>query len=615
MAELALCCDKLLRMHKQVLSSMEQAPGTWFEVAYLVDMLACSEAMARIYKQLPSIVASLQSQLELPEAQQLLGALQLKPPMPNKHGRGHHVQGEGVGTAWAAGHPDARSSMKPTWKANSRNVLDWALALVSCVPQYHLLIDESLDKVDTYPDLDDVPAGAREQVLGAREHLSEVMAMRRDLRQLMDLDSCLDWRRGKVRRSQQDKETDVQGENERELARPAFAVSQLRALNRRVERQGSVLQVGKTTRRRHAYLLSDLFILVTKEGGRLGVVLRLENCIVTVRDLSHRGDNEQGDHEAWQDEEDEGDEHADAEEEDYRDHQARLMAHKRGLEERLERQAAEQQGYWHAYANQEQEQLSNTHPSPQPLTAEPSSIHPSPQQLTAEPSSIHPAGNRQEGHPRCDQPRTQTTEADTQREQETGQGEGWHGQDVQEDHSTRRASKQRLSKRWFPSSKQGDEPNHNHSTPADKHVDKQGKGPQATFFVFSPSVSVRLQCDLSERDVWVRLIAQRIADTKAQRKQEATRLTQHTLDDLERHVSQDPDRAVDPGNLAPVWIPNKASGCCIRCSKKFSLSRRRHHCRNCGNLVCQSCSSNKRLLPELDPVKALRVCLDCFPAD
>jgi hypothetical protein len=43
---------------------------------------------------------------------------------------------------------------------------------------------------------------------------------------------------------------------------------------------------------------------------------------------------------------------------------------------------------------------------------------------------------------------------------------------------------------------------------------------------------------------------------------------------------------------APLWIPDIAANECMSCLETFSLFRRRHHCRACGNVVCYACSSN-----------------------
>lgn len=41
------------------------------------------------------------------------------------------------------------------------------------------------------------------------------------------------------------------------------------------------------------------------------------------------------------------------------------------------------------------------------------------------------------------------------------------------------------------------------------------------------------------------------------------------------------------------------------------MINRRHHCRNCGAVVCGPCSSKKFILPGQSN-KPLRVCLDCY---
>ena len=39
---------------------------------------------------------------------------------------------------------------------------------------------------------------------------------------------------------------------------------------------------------------------------------------------------------------------------------------------------------------------------------------------------------------------------------------------------------------------------------------------------------------------------------------------------------------------------------------------RRHHCRRCGRIVCNGCSSNAILIIEINPNIPVRVCDDCF---
>jgi len=63
---------------------------------------------------------------------------------------------------------------------------------------------------------------------------------------------------------------------------------------------------------------------------------------------------------------------------------------------------------------------------------------------------------------------------------------------------------------------------------------------------------------------------------------------------------------------APVWVPDKLAPMCMICGTSFSVIKRRHHCRNCGKVVCGSCSSQKRVIPGLDLSKPERVCKFCY---
>eukprot|EP00299_Pterocystis_sp_00344_P011823 c5580_g1_i2.p1 GENE.c5580_g1_i2~~c5580_g1_i2.p1 ORF type:complete len:340 (-),score=28.19 c5580_g1_i2:94-1074(-) len=67
--------------------------------------------------------------------------------------------------------------------------------------------------------------------------------------------------------------------------------------------------------------------------------------------------------------------------------------------------------------------------------------------------------------------------------------------------------------------------------------------------------------------------------------------------------------------LASLWMPNEMSEECLLCNKKFSMvNRRRHHCRNCGRLVCGDCSGAKTIIPGL-PKGLHRVCDRCLQDD
>uniref|UniRef100_A0A8D3E756 FYVE, RhoGEF and PH domain containing 4a n=1 Tax=Scophthalmus maximus TaxID=52904 RepID=A0A8D3E756_SCOMX len=66
------------------------------------------------------------------------------------------------------------------------------------------------------------------------------------------------------------------------------------------------------------------------------------------------------------------------------------------------------------------------------------------------------------------------------------------------------------------------------------------------------------------------------------------------------------------GKRAPRWIRDNEVTMCMKCKETFNaLTRRRHHCRACGYVVCWKCSDNKVAL-EYDGNKMNKVCRDCF---
>ncbi|XP_059168703.1 RUN and FYVE domain-containing protein 2-like [Physella acuta] len=57
------------------------------------------------------------------------------------------------------------------------------------------------------------------------------------------------------------------------------------------------------------------------------------------------------------------------------------------------------------------------------------------------------------------------------------------------------------------------------------------------------------------------------------------------------------------------WASDVTATHCKQCSKEFSLARRKHHCRSCGDIYCAECSNNKMPLPSSS--KPVRVCDAC----
>ena len=59
--------------------------------------------------------------------------------------------------------------------------------------------------------------------------------------------------------------------------------------------------------------------------------------------------------------------------------------------------------------------------------------------------------------------------------------------------------------------------------------------------------------------------------------------------DFETEWSQLSEREKTLGLIAPAWLADSESDSCMKCTLKFTFSRRRHHCRACGLLFCSSC--------------------------
>merc|ERR1712224_558571 len=39
-----------------------------------------------------------------------------------------------------------------------------------------------------------------------------------------------------------------------------------------------------------------------------------------------------------------------------------------------------------------------------------------------------------------------------------------------------------------------------------------------------------------------------------------------------------------------LWVADRHATTCMRCGSDFKMTRRRHHCRRCGRVVCSKCS-------------------------
>jgi ankyrin repeat protein len=59
------------------------------------------------------------------------------------------------------------------------------------------------------------------------------------------------------------------------------------------------------------------------------------------------------------------------------------------------------------------------------------------------------------------------------------------------------------------------------------------------------------------------------------------------------------------------WQPDATATKCNACQKAFSFVVRKHHCRNCGQIFCDSCTPHRKRLPDKNIKDPVRVCVLC----
>uniref|UniRef100_A0A4W3H879 RUN and FYVE domain containing 1 n=1 Tax=Callorhinchus milii TaxID=7868 RepID=A0A4W3H879_CALMI len=89
---------------------------------------------------------------------------------------------------------------------------------------------------------------------------------------------------------------------------------------------------------------------------------------------------------------------------------------------------------------------------------------------------------------------------------------------------------------------------------------------------------------------------------------------EQALQEMGLHLSQSKLKMEDIKEVNKVlkgnaWLKDDEATTCKQCEKEFSISRRKHHCRNCGDIFCNNCSGNELALPSYP--KPVRVCDTC----
>ncbi|XP_062845186.1 myotubularin-related protein 4 isoform X2 [Trichomycterus rosablanca] len=60
------------------------------------------------------------------------------------------------------------------------------------------------------------------------------------------------------------------------------------------------------------------------------------------------------------------------------------------------------------------------------------------------------------------------------------------------------------------------------------------------------------------------------------------------------------------------WVPDHMASHCFSCDSEFWIAKRRHHCRNCGNIFCKDCCHLKLPIPDQQLYDPVLVCNSCY---
>ncbi|KAH8382495.1 hypothetical protein KR009_003890 [Drosophila setifemur] len=103
-----------------------------------------------------------------------------------------------------------------------------------------------------------------------------------------------------------------------------------------------------------------------------------------------------------------------------------------------------------------------------------------------------------------------------------------------------------------------------------------------------------------------------VSKLKVSEMQDQERRHQQLLSGSAQSLQAMPEAVGSPG----IWAPDSIATHCTACEREFNLTRRKHHCRSCGEIFCKACSEHT--LPLLNAQgqlgKPVRVCDACHAA-
>ncbi|KAM3926492.1 FYVE, RhoGEF and PH domain-containing protein 4 isoform 2-T2 [Leptodactylus fuscus] len=140
-----------------------------------------------------------------------------------------------------------------------------------------------------------------------------------------------------------------------------------------------------------------------------------------------------------------------------------------------------------------------------------------------------------------------------------------------------------------------------------KVVETQNEDYPHTFQISGKERTLELQASSEQiKKEWIKALE--MAVTEFQQRNETFLIANaKKMEEAAQEVS-----SAELGLRAPRWIRDNEVTMCMKCKEQFNaLTRRRHHCRACGYVVCWKCSDYKAHLA-YDGNKSNKVCKDCY---
>ena len=151
----------------------------------------------------------------------------------------------------------------------------------------------------------------------------------------------------------------------------------------------------------------------------------------------------------------------------------------------------------------------------------------------------------------------------------------------------------------------------NQTTSGDMSADIPDTSPSPLHFtVLATQKSIKLTApDLETKREWIQCIQESIDECNAGKNRGVGDIGGI---DGTGDMGETGEQSADKSSTAALWQQDRDSKACLKCGDKFTFTRRRHHCRNCGLLVCGKCSQGRIILAHIHKVKPQRVCNECL---